>query len=143
MANPALTEKRFETVRDEWQPGWAAPDAAVQTGDASKLPPAATRTGVMTANGTFARTFVLFLLVLVGGAIGWMQTTTSTGDRVDVPGWIWVCIFKPSASPILSPIYAVVEGLFLGSISKAFESQWDGIVFQAVLATIAVFFATL
>ena len=33
--------------------------------------------------------------------------------------------------------------MFLGAISKAFEVQWDGIVFQAVLATVAVFFATL
>jgi uncharacterized YccA/Bax inhibitor family protein len=33
--------------------------------------------------------------------------------------------------------------VFLGVISKVFESQWSGIVFQAILATIAVFFATL
>ena len=37
----------------------------------------------------------------------------------------------------------MLEGVFLGAISKAFESQWDGIVFQAILATIGVFFATL
>ncbi len=24
MANPALNEKRFEDVRKEWDPGWAA-----------------------------------------------------------------------------------------------------------------------
>jgi uncharacterized YccA/Bax inhibitor family protein len=54
-----------------------------------------------------------------------------------------VCVFKPKASPFLAPLYAVAEGVFLGAISKAFEVQWDGIVFQAVLATVAVFFATL
>jgi uncharacterized YccA/Bax inhibitor family protein len=54
-----------------------------------------------------------------------------------------VCVFKPKASPILAPLYAVTEGVFLGVISKAFEVRWDGIVFQAVLATIGVFFATL
>ena len=54
-----------------------------------------------------------------------------------------VCIFKPKASPILAPLYAIAEGVFLGVISKAFEIQWDGIVFQAILATIGVFFATL
>jgi uncharacterized YccA/Bax inhibitor family protein len=32
---------------------------------------------------------------------------------------------------------------FLGALSKAFEVRWDGIVFQAVLATVGVFFATL
>ena len=54
-----------------------------------------------------------------------------------------VCMFKPNVSPFPAPMYTVVEGVVLGAISKAFEMQWDGIVFQAVLATIAVFFATL
>jgi uncharacterized YccA/Bax inhibitor family protein len=77
-----------------------------------------------------------------------------TTQTVDIPGWTWialivgtilafVCIFKPKASPLLAPLYALAEGVFLGAISKAFETQWNGIVFQAVLATIAVFFATL
>ena len=84
-------------------------------------------------------------------------TTISNGvvtTNVNFPAWTWialfvgfglamVCIFKPKASPFLAPLYAVAEGVFLGVISKAFESQWDGIVFQAILATIAVFFATL
>jgi uncharacterized YccA/Bax inhibitor family protein len=115
----------------------------------------------MTANGAFAKTFVLFLIVLAGGALGWSQTHVSTAvvnglttQTVDIPGWTWialivgtilafVCIFKPKASPLLAPLYALAEGVFLGAISKAFETQWNGIVFQAVLATIAVFFATL
>ena len=27
MANPALNDKKFEEIRDEWMPGFAAPDA--------------------------------------------------------------------------------------------------------------------
>ena len=87
-----------------------------------------------------------FLLVLAGGAFGWSQVTTGPAGEVDIPGWTWffliggfvvamVCIFKPKASPFLAPLYAVLEGVFLGALSKAFEVQWDGIVFQAVLAT--------
>jgi len=153
--NPALNEKRFEDVREEWEPGWAAPapPGATAAEGASQQPPAV-RTGVMTANGTFAKTFVLFLLVLAGGAVGWSQVTVGPADQVKIPGWTWifligafitamVCIFKPKASPFLAPLYAVAEGLFLGVISKAFEVRWDGIVFQAILATVAVFFATL
>lgn len=153
MANPALSEKRFEKVREDWEPGWAAPDAAMQ-GGAGTHPPATTRVEAMTANGTFAKTFALFLLVLAGGAFGWSQTDASPSGEIQIPGWIWifligafvaalVCIFKPTASPLVGPLYALLEGVFLGAISKAFELQWDGIVFQAVLATIAVFFATL
>ena len=33
--------------------------------------------------------------------------------------------------------------MFLGVISQAFEIEWNGIVFQAVLAVVGVFFATL
>ena len=108
----------------------------------------------MTANGTFAKTFALFLLVLAGGAFGWSQTTLSSTNQIEIPGWTWiclfvalglalVCVFKPKTSPFIAPLYAIVEGVALGAISKAFEIQWDGIVFQAVLATVGVFFATL
>ena len=153
MANPALNDKRFEAVRDEWEPGWAAPGSG-GTEVADGAPPPTVRTGVMTANGTFAKTFVLFLLVLAGGAVGWSQVTIGPTDRAQIPGWTWifllgafavamVCVFKPKASPFLAPLYAVLEGVALGAISKAFEVQWDGIVFQAVLATVGVFFATL
>ncbi len=151
--NPALNEKRFDDVRDEWEPGWAAPGHDA-TATADGTPPPAVRTGAMTANGTFAKTFVLFLLVLAGGAVGWSQVTVGAADQVEIPGWTWiflfgafavamVCIFKPKASPFLAPLYAVMEGVFLGALSKAFEVRWDGIVFQAVLATVGVFFATL
>ncbi len=108
----------------------------------------------MTANGTFAKTFLLFLVVLAGGVIGWSQTKVSPAGEVDLPVWTWiamfaafgvamVCVFKPNLSPFLAPLYALLEGVALGAISKAFELRWDGIVFQAVLATVGVFFATL
>jgi uncharacterized YccA/Bax inhibitor family protein len=155
MANPTLNEKRFKTIREEDTDadGWGAPEAlATDAGDAVPTTPA--RTSEMTANGTFAKTFVLFLLVLAGGTFGWSQTTVSAAGHTEIPGWAFlclfvgfglamVCVFKPKASPFVSPLYAVVEGVFLGVISKAFEAQWNGIVFQAVLATVGVFFATL
>jgi uncharacterized YccA/Bax inhibitor family protein len=155
MSNPALNEKKFEEAREEWQPGWgaAAPDTVMQT-QGQAVPPAAVRGGTMTANGTFAKTFALFLLVLVGGVVGWTQTDTSLPNQIEFPAWTWICLigafglalvcaFKPKASPYLGPLYALLEGVFLGAISKVFEAQWDGIVFQAILATIGVFFATL
>ena len=160
MPNPALNDKRFETISKEDEAGWAAP-VALAHADATGTPPP-TRVSHMTANGAFAKTFFLFLIVLAAGAFGWSQTpdptvTISNGvatQSIDFPVWSWialfvgfglalVCIFKPKASPILAPLYAIAEGVFLGVISKAFEIQWDGIVFQAILATVGVFFATL
>ncbi|GIF98502.1 Bax inhibitor-1/YccA family protein [Catellatospora citrea] len=37
--------------------------------------------------------------------------------------------------------YAVIEGVFLGLISRAFEHAFEGIVLQAVIATLSVFLA--
>jgi uncharacterized YccA/Bax inhibitor family protein len=161
MPNPAMNQKRYETIEKEDEAGWAAP-VALAHAEATGAPPPSTRVSHMTANGAFLKTFFLFLIVVAAGAFGWSQTpdattTISNGvatTHIDFPFWTWialfvgfglamVCIFKPKASPILAPLYALAEGIFLGAISKAFESQWDGIVFQAILATIAVFFATL
>lgn len=153
MANPALNEKRFDSETEEWRAGWAASDVAVADGAGRTSPPTATG-AVMTANGTFAKTFVLFLVVLAGGAVGWQLTDVSPTNQIELSAVVWLsmfvglglalaCIVKPRLTPFLAPLYALAEGVFLGGISKAFESQWDGIVFQAVLATIGVFFATL
>jgi uncharacterized YccA/Bax inhibitor family protein len=160
MANPALSPKRFEQIAKEDEAGWAAPVALAEAESTGAPPP--TRVAHMTANATFGKTFLLFLIVLAGGAFGWSQTpeattTISNGvvtQTVQFPGWMWValfvalglalvCIFRPKSSPFLAPLYALAEGIVLGVISKAFEIQWNGIVFQAVLATVAVFFATL
>jgi uncharacterized YccA/Bax inhibitor family protein len=43
-----------------------------------------------------------------------------------------VTIFKPAWAPITAPIYALLEGLFLGSISAFLEQRYPGIAIQAV-----------
>jgi uncharacterized YccA/Bax inhibitor family protein len=48
--------------------------------------------------------------------------------------------FSRMANPALVVAYAVVEGVFVGMVSKAFESLYSGIVLQAVTATFGVFF---
>ena len=54
-------------------------------------------------------------------------------------GLAMVTIFKPRLALFTGPIYAVAEGIVLGAISHAYNAQFDGIVLQAVLATMAVF----
>jgi uncharacterized YccA/Bax inhibitor family protein len=51
--------------------------------------------------------------------------------------------FKRNPSPVLITLYAVAEGVFLGGISAAFAGFYDGIVLQAVIATMATFAASL
>jgi uncharacterized YccA/Bax inhibitor family protein len=149
MANPVLNDKRFSATAEELEPGWAAP---AKTGTATVPPPpgAAPTTATMSANGTFAKTFLLWVLLVVGGSFGWSQVTVDPTGTVALPGWIFIpllvafglamaCIFAPKTAPISAPLYALAEGVFLGALSKVYEQQWSGIVLQAVLATLAVF----
>jgi uncharacterized YccA/Bax inhibitor family protein len=147
MANPALAPKRINATLEELEPGWAAPTNATTIGA-----PPATRsvTRTMTVGGTFAKTFFLWALILVAGAVGWNQVETTQVGRVQIPGWAWIAVlvafgfamvtsFKPKAAPITAPLYAIAEGLFLGVISKAYDVVWNGIALQAILATMATF----
>lgn len=54
-----------------------------------------------------------------------------------------VVSFKPQLAKVLGPIYAVAEGFFLGVISKSYNNWQDGIVVQAVGATLGVFLVML
>jgi uncharacterized YccA/Bax inhibitor family protein len=54
-------------------------------------------------------------------------------------GVAMVTIFKPKIAMFTGPIYAVLEGAVLGAISAMYNAQFDGIVLQAVLATMSVF----
>jgi uncharacterized YccA/Bax inhibitor family protein len=47
--------------------------------------------------------------------------------------------FKREPSPALVLAYGAFEGMFLGGISKVFEDAYNGIVVQAVLATLSTF----
>jgi uncharacterized YccA/Bax inhibitor family protein len=48
--------------------------------------------------------------------------------------------FSRIANPALVVTYAVFEGVFVGMVSKAFESRYHGLVLQAVVASFGVFF---
>ena len=48
-------------------------------------------------------------------------------------------MFKPKLARITAPLYALGYGFAIGAISHMYNLQWDGIVLQAVGATLAVF----
>tara|TARA_B110000967_G_scaffold11205_1_gene10983 strand:- start:124 stop:744 length:621 start_codon:yes stop_codon:yes gene_type:complete len=55
-----------------------------------------------------------------------------------------VTIFKKEWSPITVPIYAVLEGLALGGVSKMYADAFEpGIVPQAIMLTLGILFALL
>ncbi|MDQ3456975.1 MAG: Bax inhibitor-1/YccA family protein [Actinomycetota bacterium] len=50
-----------------------------------------------------------------------------------------VIAFKQITNPAAILAYAAIEGVFLGGISKLFETLYEGIVIQAVIGTFGVF----
>jgi len=49
--------------------------------------------------------------------------------------------FKATSAPYLVPVYAALEGMFLGGLSATYESLYNGITLQASLLTMCVFVA--
>ena len=105
----------------------------------------------MTYENTISKTVMLFLVVLVFGAVGWFAALNlgALGMGIVIISAIvglvlgLVNAFKKEPSVPLIVLYAVFQGVFLGGISGIFESQWSGIVAQAVIGTLAVFGVTL
>ena len=120
--NPALREKMFAaTTRDDG--------------------------AIMTLNGTVDKTAILLAVVVAGGAFTWSLGESATPLMIGgaIVGLILalVTVFNPQRAPVLAPLYAAAEGLFLGGISRMFESAYSGIVVQAVILTFAIMIAML
>jgi uncharacterized YccA/Bax inhibitor family protein len=120
-SNPALGEKTFD-----------------------KLASGYTGAGLMTINGTINKTLVLLVLVTVPAL--WVWDMFSKSGMQAVNGWMYggligglvfavITIFKKTWAPYTAPVYAILEGLVIGGISAYAESQFKGIVFQAVALT--------
>ena len=114
----------------------------------------------MTVDGTVNRTGFLLMLAIVSAAWPWhlysrtLSPETPFGDPGVVMVWMIagaiggliaaiVTSFKHAWSPVSAPVYAVLEGLFLGSISAIFEVRYPGILVQAVGLTLGTLLALL
>ncbi len=134
-SNPAFSEKIFSKER-------------VFTSDET-----------MTVQGTMNKALLMLVLVVLGAAFTWkafFESIPADPLHPSIPTSviIWmavggiggfitslVVIFAPKSSPIAAPIYAVLEGLFLGGISAIFAAQYTGnIIIQAVGLTFLTFF---
>ncbi|MGF7232195.1 Bax inhibitor-1/YccA family protein, partial [Arachidicoccus sp.] len=133
-SNPTMSEKVF--------------DKSLQQTDSSL--------GIMTISGSVAKFGFLLLMVMAGAFYTWnlfgkgQLSTMNTLMWVGIIGGLvcaMVIIFKPQMAKFLAPLYALLEGLFLGSISviinSAFAAKYPGIVMQAVGLTFAVAAAVL
>ncbi|HQY34176.1 MAG TPA: Bax inhibitor-1/YccA family protein [Actinotalea sp.] len=108
-------------------------------------PAATTRdTGRMTYDDVIMKTGGLLGLLVAAAAVTWV-----VAPQLFFVGMIvglvlgLVNAFKKEPSPVLIALYALAQGVFLGGISAFYDSFYDGVVIQAVLATVAVFATSL
>jgi len=113
---------------------------------------ASTQAETMTIEGTVNKTLIMFLLLAVGAYYTWrlfFNAATPEAGASAVVTWIaiggiggfitaLITIFKKTIASITAPIYAVLEGLFIGGLSAFFEARFPGIVMQAVALTFGV-----
>lgn len=100
--------------------------------------------------GTINKTALLTLIVLASALFSWTRffanpeqgaQAVSMYSMIGAFGGFIVAIitvFKMEWSPVTAPIYAVLQGLFLGGVSAMFEMQYPGIAIQAVGLTFGV-----
>ena len=100
----------------------------------------------MTLEGTVNKTGVLLALLVLSATYTWNLFFQDGNPAAVMPATIGgaigglvfalVTIFKKQWAGITAPIYALLQGLFLGGISAIFESQYPGIVIQATGLTL-------
>ncbi len=103
-----------------------------------------------TIQGTTTKSLLLVAVTLVAGYISmgyalgqiYMGQAPSGllmyGSLIAAVVVAFVTISKPEYSPITAPIYAVLEGTALGTLSAYFEVRYPGIASTAVLSTFVV-----
>jgi uncharacterized YccA/Bax inhibitor family protein len=107
----------------------------------------------MTLNGTVNKSGILLALILVTAAFVWGKYDGPESAAAIMP-WVavggiggfilaMITIFKKTWAPVTAPVYALLEGLFLGGISAMFEARFPGIVMQAVGLTFGTLAALL
>ncbi|HEU0154310.1 MAG TPA: Bax inhibitor-1/YccA family protein [Arenimonas sp.] len=127
--NPALNQNTFLDV---------ASGQLVSDGAAS---------GAMTLNGTVNKTGFMLLLLVATATFAWSFYSPENPGAVvpfllvgGVGGLIVgiTTVFKKTWAPVTAPLYAALEGLFVGGVSAMFEARFPGIVMQAVMLTMGV-----
>ncbi len=108
---------------------------------------------VMTINGTVNKTGMLLILVLVGAMYAWSRyagpDSISTLAPLVIGGAIGglvlalITAFKKTWAPVTAPLFALVEGVFIGGLSAIFEARYPGVVVQAVGLTFGTMAAML
>ncbi len=100
---------------------------------------------VMTLDGTVNKVGILLLTVILSAGVVMFGASPAQVPLIagvgGIGGFIMalITIFNKKNAAITAPIYAVLEGLFLGAISSMYAQAYEGIVTQAVVLTFGIF----
>lgn len=93
----------------------------------------------MTVSGATTKTMILTMIMLAVAVVSY-QMPSRMLMMIGVFGSAGVYAltsWKPHLAPITAPFWAILQGLFVGAVSAVYAMGFEGIVFQAVSATIA------
>ena len=100
---------------------------------------------VMTVKGTMNKLGFLILMMIGSTVFSWSQFYKGSDPLplmlTGVFGGLALAIvmaFKKSWSPYIAPAYAILEGLFVGSVSAYYDYAYPGLPMQAVALTLLV-----
>lgn len=114
--NPALSDKMFQGTR-------------VGAGQE-----------VMTSSGAYQKTAILLGLCISAASFTWSEGGAGFAMFGLIGGLIFalITIFKKEWAMFTAPLYAICEGVALGGISFMYQTQYPGIVMNAIMLTFSV-----
>jgi uncharacterized YccA/Bax inhibitor family protein len=124
-SNPMLGEEKYKSVLDA---------SLVEQGQ------------TMTAQGAVNKTLILMTIMLASGTISFMYPSMILVWTGVIGGAIvyFITSSNPSRAPYLAPVYAILEGLLVGAVTKIYMLAFaPGLIFQAVTITFAILFMML
>ena len=88
----------------------------------------------MTLDGTVNKTGILLTLCFAIAAVSWNMPNPILMGFGAIGGLVLAVItmFRPKLAGFTAPLYALLQGLFLGGITVIFEAQYPGIAIQAI-----------
>lgn len=92
----------------------------------------------MTVNGAVNKTLLLSGILLITALFSYVMPNNIylPVGALGAAAVFMFTSFKPHMSPTTAPMFAILEGLFVGTISYIYAVEYAGIVFQAMSATI-------
>jgi uncharacterized YccA/Bax inhibitor family protein len=98
------------------------------------------RDDVMTIQGTVDKTGISLALLVFSGYFAYVPNGLMYMIIGGLGGFIvaLVTIYKKTWAPITVPLYAMLEGLLLGSISYMYGQMFEGIVLNAIILTVSI-----